>query len=76
MHVRQGKRESKAREKRKKNGIEAQRAKYPTPSRAIDALRGNEEQNGNNRYKRSGNEEKQRVTTFCILKVATGQYLE
>ena len=31
---------------RKKKGIEAQRVKHPTPSRAIVALVGDEERNG------------------------------
>ena len=30
----------------KRKGIETQRVKHPTPSRAIDALIGDEEQNG------------------------------
>ena len=31
---------------KKRKGIEAQRMKHPTPSRAIDAIIGDEEQNG------------------------------
>ena len=32
---------------KKRKGIEAPRVKHPAPSRAIDALIGDEEQNGN-----------------------------
>ena len=38
-------------ENEERRGIEAQRVKHPNPSRANDALIGEEEQNGNRREK-------------------------
>ena len=40
------KKERNVRRVKKRKGIEAQRVKPPTPSQAIDALRGEEKQNG------------------------------
>ena len=46
--------ERKVRRVKKRKRIEAQRAKHPTPSRTIDALIGDEEQNGKQEKKKKG----------------------
>ena len=46
------KKERRGRRAKERKGIEAQRAKPPTPTRAIDALRGDIEQNEKEKKKR------------------------
>ena len=45
------------REERKRKGIEVQRIEHPTPSWAIDALIGDEEQNGKREQKERNREQ-------------------
>ena len=52
------KKKRQVRREKKMKGIETQRENHSTPSRAIDALTGDEEQNGNRREQKERNRER------------------
>ena len=56
--------ERQVRRAKKTKGIEAQRAKHPTPSRTNDALIGDEEQNGKRENKKKETEQIQNPATL------------
>ena len=60
------KKERQVRRAKKRKGIEAQKVEFPTPFRAIDALLGNEEQNGLKKQKTQNEREKDSILKLKV----------